>query len=323
MADPVTRVITKALNIKNQPPGTSAGFTQAECIQLLRQVREVLLSQPALLEIPGPITIVGDIHGQFHDLLRIFDRLQYPPGTTYLFLGDYIDRGKNSIECLCLLLAYKVKYPNRIYLLRGNHECSAVNRLYGFYDDVVKYLPARMYSLFSDVFDCLPLAAIVQNKVFCIHGGLSPDLRSVDEIRSRKRPQEIRDSGKFAHLLWGDPDPRPDAARFDRNDRGTGVVFSIDAVTDFLNTNGLESMVRAHQVVTEGYEYSFGDRKELVTVFSAPNYLGQFGNKGAVMQLDAEVIPTFVQFEPIKREANLGLKPVPYAVLNQYKGIKW
>jgi serine/threonine-protein phosphatase PP1 catalytic subunit len=116
-----------------------------------------------------------------------------------------------------------------------------VNRPYGFYDDVVKYFSTLIYRNFSDVFDCLPLAAIVQDKIFCIHGGLSPELRSLDEIRFRERPAEIPETGEFADLLWADPNLRPDPQKIDVNKRGTGVVFSIEAVNDFLmeGTNSL------------------------------------------------------------------------------------
>jgi serine/threonine-protein phosphatase PP1 catalytic subunit len=323
MTDAVSRVITKALSIKTQPQGTFSGITKAEVLQLTRAAKSVILSEPGLLEVSAPITIVGDIHGQFHDLLRIFDRLQYPPDTRYLFLGDYVDRGPNSIECICLLLAYKVKYPDRIYLLRGNHECSAVNRPYGFFGDVTKYFSTPIYKDFSDVFNSLPLAAIVQEKIFCVHGGLSEGLRNLDQIRLRERPNEIQEGEMFADLLWADPNLRPDPERFDKNERGTGVVFSIDAVRDFLMENQLQFIARAHQAVKEGYEFPYPDSTDLVTIFSAPNYLGQFGNKAAVMVLDAEANPTFVQFEPIRREGDLTIRPATPEAVTGYRDNRW
>jgi serine/threonine-protein phosphatase PP1 catalytic subunit len=148
----------------------------------------------------------------------------------------------------------------------------------------------------------LLIAAIVSVKVFCVHGGISPELRSFNDIRDRERPQEIQDSGPFADLLWADPNPVRDADTFDTNERGTGVVFSLDAVREFLKENALQLIVRAHQVVRGGYEYSFPESREFVTVFSAPNYMGQFGNKGAVMVLDGKAVPGFVQFVPVRRE---------------------
>jgi serine/threonine-protein phosphatase PP1 catalytic subunit len=322
MSDAISRVVSKILNLKTQPQGTSAGITQAELLQLLRTVKSVLLAEPGLLELSAPITVVGDIHGQFLDLVRIFDQLQYPPDVPYLFLGDYIDRGKNSIECVCLLLAYKAQYPDYIFLLRGNHECSAVNRPYGFYDDVIKYFNQQVYKVFSDVFDCLPLAAIVSERVFCIHGGLSPELTSLDEIRDRDRPSEIPEDGLYADLLWADPNLRPDPEKYDTNERGTGVVFSLEAVREFLLINQLQFIARAHQAVQEGYDFPFAGDPQLVTVFSAPNYGGIFGNKAAVMVLDEDAKPTFVQFEPIKRAGD-PVRPVRVEKDKTYKGIQW
>jgi serine/threonine-protein phosphatase PP1 catalytic subunit len=301
MTDAVSRVITKILGIKTQPPGTSAGITTAEVLLLLVAAKSAILAEPGLLELASPITVVGDIHGQLHDLLRIFDRLQHPPGSSYLFLGDYIDRGKNSIECICLLLAYKVKYPDRVFLLRGTHECSVMNCSCGFNKEVAKCFSPMIYASFSQVFDCLPLAAVVQGKVFCVHGGLSAELRSLDEIRARERPAEVPETGAFADLLWADPNTGPDCQKFDSSERGAGVVFSVEATREFLAENRLQFIARAHQAVKEGYDFPYPGSRELVTIFSAPNYLGIFANKAAVMVLDADANPTFVQFDPIKR----------------------
>jgi serine/threonine-protein phosphatase PP1 catalytic subunit len=219
-----------------------------------------------------------------------------------------------------LLLAYKVQFPDRIYLLRGNHECSATNRQYGFYDDVRKAFSVPIYQLFSEVFNALPLAAIVAEKVFCVHGGLTPEiLASLDGVQSRPRPQEIPEKGEFANLLWADPDPRPDAPPFDANDRGTGVLFSVEATRGFLAAHGLQCVARAHQAVRDGYDFPFAPGRELVTIFSAPNYLGMFGNQGAVMVLDADVNLHFVQFPPIQRPGDGGLKAAPGEGIVSYR----
>ncbi len=138
---------------------------------------------------------VGDIHGQFYDLLRLFDYGGEPPLANYLFLGDYVDRGKNSLETICLLFAYKVKYRENFFLLRGNHESENINRMYGFYDECRRRYSVRVWKLFSECFNCLPVAAIIDDKILCMHGGLSPDLHSVDQLRKIVRPTEIPDTG--------------------------------------------------------------------------------------------------------------------------------
>nr|CAD7397965.1 unnamed protein product [Timema poppensis] len=173
--------------------------------QLCLVTREIFLEQPMLLELEAPVNIVGDIHGQYEDLLRHFDKLGYPPDANYLFLGDYVDRGKNSLETICLLLAYKIKYPNNFFLLRGNHECASINRVYGFYDECKRRYSVKLWKTFTDLFNCLPVAALIEGTIFCMHGGLSPQLGELNDIRSIPRPIDVPDSGLVCDLLWGDP----------------------------------------------------------------------------------------------------------------------
>lgn len=135
--------------------------------------------------------ICGDIHGQYYDLLRMFEYGGYPPEENYLFLGDYVDRGRQSVECICLLLAYKIKYPENFFILRGNHECASINRIYGFYDECKRRYSIKLWKTFIDCFNCLPIAAIVEEKIFCMHGGLSPDLNSLEQIRRIMRPTDV------------------------------------------------------------------------------------------------------------------------------------
>lgn len=166
-------------------------LTEQEVRGLCLKSRDIFINQPILLELEAPIKIcgtipsplissLGDVHGQYYDLLRLFEYGGFPPDANYLFLGDYVDRGKQSLETVCLLLAYKVKYPENFFLLRGNHECASINRIYGFYDECKRRYNIKLWKTFTDCFNCLPIAAIIDEKILCMHGGLSPELSSLD-----------------------------------------------------------------------------------------------------------------------------------------------
>ncbi|GJY33229.1 serine/threonine-protein phosphatase PP1 [Tanacetum coccineum] len=272
--------IQKLLNAK--AGSKQVVLSGSEIGKLCLASKKVFMSQPNLLELKAPIKICGDIHGQYADLLRLFEAGGHPPESNYLFLGDYVDRGKQSIETICLLLAYKIKYKDNIFLLRGNHECASINRIYGFYDECKRRLNVRVWKLFSECFNCLPVAAVIDEKILCMHGGLSPDLKKLDQIKNIKRPTDIPDRGLLCDLLWADPDKNVKA--WGLNDRGISYTFGAEKVTEFLQKHDLDLICRAHQVVEDGYEF-FADR-QLVTLFSAPNYCNEFDNDGAMMIVD-------------------------------------
>ena len=251
--------------------------------------KEIFLKKPTFLELESPITVCGDTHGQYPDLLKLFEAGGFPPETNYLFLGDYVDRGAQSLETICLLLAYKIKYEENFFLLRGNHECASINRIYGFYDECKKRYNLKIWKHFIDVFNCLPISASIDDKILLMHGGLSPELKSVEQLKSIMRPTDVPEEGLLCDILWSDPDPTCDG--WGQNDRGVSVVFSQSVLKKFLEKNDLDLICRAHQVVEEGYEF-FGDR-ELVTVFSAPNYCGEFDNAGAMMVIDENLMCSF------------------------------
>lgn len=259
-------------------------------------VREVFLQQPMLLELEAPVHIAGDIHGQFQDLLRHFDKNGYPPDANYLFLGDYVDRGKESIETMCLLFAYKVKYPENFFLLRGNHECAGLNRIYGFYDECKRKYSVKLWKSFVDVFNCLPVAAVVEGTIFCAHAGLSPQLYDLDLIIDIQRPIEVPQQGLLCDILWSDPDR--EITGWEPSDRGVSYRYGPDVVDAFLTKNNLSLIVRAHQVVEDGYE--FFHERSLVTLFSAPNYCGQFDNAGALMMVKEDLTCSFAILPALK-----------------------
>ncbi|KAH8394900.1 hypothetical protein KR222_009431, partial [Zaprionus bogoriensis] len=257
---------------------------QSVCVR----AREVLLDDPMCLQLRAPICIVGDLHGQFEDLLRIIKTKGSPETQTYLFLGDYVDRGKNSVETITLLLCYKLKYPLNVYLLRGNHESQSINQIYGFFDECKRRYSTKLWKYYVDCYSCMPIAAVISKRVFCCHGGLSPNLRSIDDITIIDRPTDIPISGVLCDLLWSDPDR---SLGWNKNKRGISWVFGCDILERFLRRNDFDLICRGHQVVEDGYEF-FGKR-QLVTVFSAPNYCGLYDNAGATMNIDRNLVISF------------------------------
>lgn len=268
--------------------------------------REIFLSQPTLIEISPPVKIVGDVHGQYTDLLRLFDMCGFPPFSNFLFLGDYVDRGKQSLETILLLLCYKIKYPENFFLLRGNHECANVTRVYGFYDECKRRTTIKIWKNFVDVFNTLPIAAVVAGKIFCVHGGLSPSLNSMDDIRAVERPTDVPDFGLLNDLLWSDPSET--ATDWEDNERGVSYCFGRTIIEEFLRRHDFDLVCRAHMVVEDGYE--FFDNRSLVTVFSAPNYCGEFDNFGAVMCVGEDLLCSFELLKPLELPHKAGKGPM-------------
>ena len=285
----VDSMIAKLLEVRGKKPGKNVSLSEDDIKHLCTKSREIFISQPNLLELEAPIKICGDVHGQYYDLLRIFEYGGFPPEANYLFLGDYIDRGKQSIETVCLLLCYKIKYPENFFLLRGNHECAQINRIYGFYDECKRRYSIRLWKVFSDVFNCLPVAALIDEKIFCMHGGLSPELKNLDQIKNIMRPTDVPDAGLLCDLLWSDPERGVE--EYGDNDRGVSFTFGENVVRKFNSKHDIDLICRAHQVVEDGYE--FFQRRQLVTLFSAPNYCGEFDNSGAMMSIDETLMCSF------------------------------
>jgi diadenosine tetraphosphatase ApaH/serine/threonine PP2A family protein phosphatase len=216
-------------------------------------------------------------------------------------MGDYVDRGYYSVETVSLLLAMKVRYPDRVTILRGNHESRQITQVYGFYDECLrKYGSAEVWRWYTDLFDCLPLTAIIENQVsvccrdfeleyglrsgrqvFCLHGGLSPSIDTLDHVRSIDRVQEVPHEGPMCDLLWSDPDDR---SGWGISPRGAGYTFGQDISEAFNHNNGLTLIARAHQLIMEGYNWA--QERNVVTIFSAPNYVYRSGNQAAIMEID-------------------------------------
>eukprot|EP00413_Alexandrium_margalefii_P025209 CAMPEP_0204568872 /NCGR_PEP_ID=MMETSP0661-20131031/37424_1 /ASSEMBLY_ACC=CAM_ASM_000606 /TAXON_ID=109239 /ORGANISM="Alexandrium margalefi, Strain AMGDE01CS-322" /LENGTH=333 /DNA_ID=CAMNT_0051576925 /DNA_START=125 /DNA_END=1126 /DNA_ORIENTATION=+ len=295
----IDMILEKLLAVRKRHPSGQFVQLSPETVGLLcGRAREIFSEQPMLLEVEAPMNLCGDVHGQFHDLLRIFEHGGFPPAANYLFLGDYVDRGKRSLETICMLFAYKIKYPENFFLLRGNHESPSICRIYGFYDECKQRYSVKLWKTFCDVFNTLPVCAVVDDKVICMHGGLSQDMMGPDSDVRRMvsvipRPADIPDAGFLCDLLWSDPD---EVMGFAANARGVSVSFGADVVRAFLQKEDMDLVVRAHQVVEDGYEF-FADR-QLVTIFSAPNYCGEFDNAAAVLTIDENLMCSFQVLKP-------------------------
>lgn len=303
--DPIKSITARLLSLRGTPPGTQASISETDIKFLANRVKPVILSQPMLLELEAPLKICGDIHGQYSDLLRVFEYGGFPPQANYLFLGDYVDRGKQSLEVICLLFCYKIQYPNNFFILRGNHEAAGINRIYGFYDECKRRYSIKLWKIFSDVFNCLPVSALVDEKILCMHGGLSPEMESLQQIADLSRPCDVPDVGLMCDLLWSDPDTSVNG--WGENDRGVSFVFGADVVCEFLEKHDLDLLVRAHQVVEDGYEFFAGRR--LVTLFSAPNYCGEFDNAGGLISVDENLQCSFMILKPSTRSERFASRP--------------
>jgi len=282
----------------------------------------LLKKQPTLVDIDVPsgteITVCGDIHGQYYDLLNIWKLNGIPSETNpYLFNGDFVDRGSFSMEVILILFAFKLCYPNHLHLARGNHETRNMNKLYGFEGEVTSKYDGDLYQIFCEAFCLLPLAHCINREIFCVHGGLfSKDGVTLDDICKVNRDQEPPDEGLMTEMLWSDPQPGRGRVP---SKRGCGVAFGRDVTANFLKTNGLKMVIRSHEMKEQGYEIEHGG--QCITIFSAPNYCDQMGNKGAFIRLDGKTLtPKYTSFVAVPHPR---VKAMQYAnpMLGQLMGM--
>lgn len=301
----VQNLIERLLSAKKNKVEKEVPMTEVELSSLAKKARAIFIKEKIVVDVKGPVSVCGDIHGQFYDLLRLFEMGGIPPDTKYLFLGDYVDRGKQNLETIGLLLAFKVAHPDKITLLRGNHEASSINKMYGFYDECKRRFSVKLWKVFSDCFNCMPVCGLVEKKILCMHGGLSPDMNKLSDLDKVFRPLEIPDSGMLCDLVWSDPSKT--VRGWVRNDRGVSYAFGVDILQNFLKKNKLDLICRAHQVVEDGYEF-FGKRS-LVTIFSAPNYCGEFDNNGGLMTINDKLMCSFKILKPKAKKKKSGKSP--------------
>ncbi|BHF60469.1 hypothetical protein AAHC03_0649 [Spirometra sp. Aus1] len=286
--------LTKRLIDYQVLKGKYAQMTEIELTNICNLLPDIFMEEPLVvdLQVDTPIYVIGDVFGQYGDLLRTLMVLGFPPQQRYLCLGNYVDRGSRSIETIALLFCLKLRFPKHIYLLRGNHECQHISRHYGFYDECLKRFSRRLWRTFVGTFDFLPLIAILEEKIFCCHSGMSPSVQfsGVSNLQELKdyvmkltpRPTEIHTSILMTHYTWSEPDPEVKA--WEQNPAGLGYLYGASVVDDFCNRLKLQQIIRSNELIEKGYEF-FQD-KRLLTIFSVPNFLGSFTNDGAVVRIE-------------------------------------
>jgi len=278
---------------------------------ILVQARQYFLKQPTLVDINIPLgcefTVCGDVHGQYYDLLNIFKINGLPSETNpYLFNGDFVDRGSFSCEVIFTFLAMKLLYPNHFFMARGNHESKAMNKVYGFEGEVKAKYTDTAYELFGEVFCGLPLAHLINKKLLVVHGGLfGKDGVKLEDIKQIDRFREPPETGFMSDILWSDPQPQPGRGP---SKRGVGLSFGPDVTKRFIEDNNLDLVIRSHEVKENGY-FIEADGK-LITVFSAPNYCDQIGNKGALIRFGNDLKPKFTTYDCVPHPQ---VPPMAYA----------
>eukprot|EP00771_Trimastix_marina_P002001 gnl/Trimastix_PCT/3110.p1 GENE.gnl/Trimastix_PCT/3110~~gnl/Trimastix_PCT/3110.p1 ORF type:complete len:305 (-),score=84.61 gnl/Trimastix_PCT/3110:98-1012(-) len=285
-------------------------LSEYEVKMVCESTKELLLAEPNVKHVSAPVTIVGDIHGQFFDLKEMFRIAGNCPDTNFIFLGDYVDRGYFSLETMTLLCLLKLLYRDRITLLRGNHENKQITQVYGFYYECTRrYGNPSVWTAITDMFNYLTISVLIDNRIFCVHGGLSPSITSLDQVRVLDRFQEIPHEGPLADIVWSDPEP--DREGFVPSTRGAGYTFGSDVVRKFLHENNIARILRAHQMCNEGYQCLFNNT--LFTVWSAPNYCYRCNNIAAVLEIDEHLNTFFNTYSaaPDNREVPRDQRQVP------------
>ena len=283
-------------------------FEESTLRSLIHEGTEVLKRGRPLEEVDGEVYVVGDIHGNFFDLIRIFAKSGYPPNSKYVFLGDYVDRGSMSLEVITLLIALKVLYPSSIYLLRGNHEFMHVNKSYGFRESIHQlYNNDDIWYRFNQLFEYLPIAAVVNRRIFCVHGGISDRLTTIKKIAEIQFP--IIDCPCVTDMTWSDP--TENFAHFNENQRGKGCLYGYKAVYNFLDYNNLKMIIRSHECV-DAFRTSF--ENTLLTIFSCSNY-SHCGNQCGYALVDPQAHVSCIVLDVL-------IHDVPYQDLNFYDAIE-
>lgn len=304
-----------------KPPMKRQFFLDGQDVQELCDLAENLFkAEPSVLQLRAPIKIFGDLHGQFGDLMRLFDEYGSPSTAgdiayiDYLFLGDFVDRGQHSLETITLLLALKIENPTNVHLIRGNHEAADINALFGFRIECIERMGEQdgiwAWQRINALFNWLPLAALIEKKIVCMHGGIGRSIRYIQQIEELQRPITM-ESGSMVlmDLLWSDPTENDSIEGLRPNARGPGLVtFGPDRVMEFCQNNDLQLIIRAHECVMDGFERFAGGH--LITLFSATNYCGTANNAGAILVLGRDLVVVPKMIHPLPPTGRPGLSAV-------------
>lgn len=293
----IIKKFSQPIKLQNSPQNK---ISLSEIQLVCQESIEIFKEEPTLLRIDAPFIVCGDLFGHFNDMIAYFHTWGFPPKTKYLFLGNYIDNGENSIETIILLLALKIKYPSHIYLLRGDHETPNLNKRFGFFAECAKKYNQSIYETFNQVFNYLPLAAVISQRILCIHGGISPELHSLNQIKNIKRPLSIPEEPSYIRdLICASPSAEHDGFFLDR--LNNSCSFGEDVTELFLNSLNLDTLFRSGKAAEEGYEFPFSPGISVLTLFSATDMVGNPGNKGAICNVEENLRCTFSFLDPPKK----------------------
>ena len=292
--DEAERTLYKIISLRNKRSySLKKEIPIEDVLEIINHAYEYFADEPILLNIPAPVHVVGDIHGNIDDLLRIFQEVGYPPKQKYLFLGDYEDRGKFGVEVNLFLMSLKVKFPNHIFMIRGNHELVHVSQNYGFQLECRFKYNEKLFFQFHSLFKELPIAALVMDRIFCVHGGISPRLKKIGDLHYMDKPDDIMDDGMLADLVWSDP--KDITKNFQPDERGLGFFYNKDALESFLDKNDLDLLIRSHELC-EGYNFPYKDSDRCITVFSNTDYCGT-KNSAAIINISKTLHVTVTKFK--------------------------
>ncbi|CAL8095458.1 unnamed protein product [Calicophoron daubneyi] len=315
--------LVRRLTQPNVKKGGHANLTEKEMLEVTAQVADTFLDETSCIDLDmhAPLCIVGDIYGQYGDLITIFEHFGYPPNQRYLFLGNYCDRGRQSVELICLLFSFKLKFPEHIFMLRGNHECEFVTCHYGFLRECTQRYSQKLWRAVMNAFNCLPAAAIIEDCIFCVHSGMIPCVEYsaiTDKERLRlyiadriRRPVSLTRSDLLVQLTWSEP--VADTMTWRPNPVGLGRCFGENVVKQFCERLGFSLIVRSNELLERGYEFSADG--QLLTVFTASHFTGGFRNLGAFIYLESDSASRTIkgQIKLLKPSPKLTKELTPYS----------
>ncbi len=275
-----------------------------DIIKILQNAKKIFENENILLEFnlknkDEMIYVIGDIHGNFETLVKLIEIIEEKNPNMVIFLGDIVDRGPKQLECLLIVLTLKILNPQRYYLLRGNHETLEMNQYYGFFQDFMhKFKDSKKFNEILTVYDVLPICALINSTILCLHGGISQDTEILKKLKGYKTKDMIKifksiSKGIF-QIMWNDP--KSELQGFANSFRGSGIYFfGEDAFNNFMRNNNLEYLIRAHECFPEGYRWFF--KKKLLSIFSSANYRGSYSPNPASFALirNNKIIPKIIE----------------------------